>query len=70
MATKKKTTKKETFAQQFEQLENIVESLEGDELDVDASITKFEEGLKIASTLKKNLEKTENKIEELKKKYE
>lgn len=70
MATKKKSTKKESFAEQFEQLEGIVESLEGDELDVDASITKFEEGLKIASALKKNLEKTENKIEELKKKYE
>lgn len=66
----KKTTKKESFGAQFEKLEQIVASLEDDELDVDASIKKFEEGLKIAAGLKKNLEKTENTIEELKRKYE
>lgn len=65
----KKTKKKESFGAQFEKLEQIVTSLEGDDVDVDASIKKFEEGLKIAAALKKNLEKTENTIEELKKKY-
>lgn len=50
------------FEESIEELEKIVESLENDELNLDDSITKFEEGMKIAKDCNKKLEEAEKKI--------
>ena len=74
-AAKKVSTKKSSshgelsFAQQFEELERIVASFEEENTDIDASLAQFERGLHIAEQLKKTLSTTENRIEQLKKKY-
>jgi len=65
MATKKKEP---TFAESFSELESITESLEKGE-DLDKGIAHFERGLELATQLKERLEKAENKIEVIKKKY-
>lgn len=57
---------KKDFQKQFEELEEITQSLESGDLDLDKSLKHFEKGLKIAQDLKKQLTKTENKIKELK----
>lgn len=62
-----KKSKEPSFKQAFERLEVITGDLESESLDLDASIKKFEEGLKIAESLKKRLEMAKNKITVLKK---
>lgn len=75
MSTKKKksTTKKSengnSFAEKFQKLESIVEALEAHDGDIDMHIASFEEGVRLAHDLKKQLAKNEILIEELKKKY-
>lgn len=69
----KKTAKKNTnksFAQQFAELEKIVDSFEDGELDIDESLKQFEKGLQLAEELKLTLGTVENKIESLKSKYQ
>lgn len=55
------------FTQKFNELENITQELESGNLDLDASLKRFEKGLKIAAELKKRLREAENKIRVLKK---
>lgn len=50
------------FEESIEELEKIVESLENDELNLDDSIAKFEQGMKIAKDCNKKLEEAEKKI--------
>lgn len=50
------------FEESIEELEQIVESLENDELNLDDSIAKFEQGMKIAKDCNKKLEEAEKKI--------
>ncbi len=54
----------------FEELENIATWFESGETDLDQGLQKFERALEIASTLKKKLSDAENKIKEIKKKFE
>ena len=53
------------FEKDLEKLENIVESLEEGGLPLDASIKKFEEGIKLAKRCEKALGQAEKKIEVL-----
>lgn len=62
-------TKQSSFQQQFERLEKITEELEGENVDLDTGLKKFEEGLAIAQELKKRLTDVEQKIETIKEKF-
>ena len=51
-----------SFEEQMENLEKIVGELEKGELNLDDSITKFEEGIKISKECNKTLQEAEKKI--------
>lgn len=50
------------FEKKMEKLEEIVKELESEGLNLDESISKFEEGIKISKECNKILEEAENKI--------
>ncbi len=54
--------KEKDFEEMLEDLENIVTSLEKDDLKLDESITKFEEGMKLTKLCNTKLEEAEKKI--------
>ena len=54
-----------TFETQLKALENIVERLENGELTLEESVQLFEEGLKLSTACKKELETAEGKIQVL-----
>lgn len=66
------TKKKEMdFASAFEELEHITQWFDSSEqVDLDEGLKKFERGLELAGGLKKKLNEVENKVEEIKKKFE
>lgn len=66
---KKATSKKESFAADFQKLEALVERMESGELDIDESLKSFESGLALAQELKKRLKGVDAKIQKLKKTY-
>ena len=51
-----------SFEEQMENLEKIVSELEKGDLNLDDSITKFEEGMKISKECNKILQEAEKKI--------
>lgn len=53
---------KNSFEEQIEKLEEIVTELEKGELNLDDSVAKFEEGIKISKDCNKMLEEAEKKI--------
>lgn len=50
------------FEETMQELEKIVQELEKGDLNLDDSINKFEEGMKISKSVSDYLEKTEKKI--------
>jgi exodeoxyribonuclease VII small subunit len=58
--------KKQNLTQAFKELETIVSEFENQEVDLEKSIPKFKQGLKLAKYLKKRLSEIENEIEEIK----
>lgn len=67
---KKSVKKEESFEQRFHELEEIVRQFEQGTVDLESSIQQFEKGLQIAKELQSTLEKVENTIVSLKKKYQ
>lgn len=63
------TRDKINFAKAFKELEEITESFERDNIDLDAGLSKFERGLELAHALKEKLESVENRVEVIKKKF-
>ena len=59
--------KESKFETQMKKLESIVDKLEREDVDLDESISLYEEGLKLSKTLKKQLQDFEKKIEALNK---
>ena len=59
---KLKLSKSKSFEEQMEQLEKIVGELEKGDLNLDDSVAKFEEGIKISKSCNKILEEAEKKI--------
>ena len=53
---------KENFEQNMEELEKIIQELEKGNLNLDESIKKFEEGMKISKRCNEFLEEAEKKI--------
>ena len=51
-----------SFEDKMKRLEEIATQLEKGDLDLDASVTKFEEGMKISKECNEMLEKAEKKI--------
>ncbi len=66
---KKTAEKEESFQQSFEELEKIVHEFEQGDLDLDESLKKFERGLELAESCKKRLQDVENRVIEIKKKF-
>lgn len=64
----KKTQK--NFAENFKELEEITEWFESDDVDLEKGLAKFERGLELAQECKKTLKDVENKVEEIKKKFD
>ncbi|TAK03897.1 exodeoxyribonuclease VII small subunit [Patescibacteria group bacterium] len=58
------------FAKAFQELEAITEWFERDEADLDEGLKKFERGLELAAACKEKLSEVENKVREIKAKYE
>ncbi len=57
-----------TFEKQLSRLEEIVEKLEEEQTDLDASVKLFEEGIVLSKELSQKLETVKFKVQELKKK--
>ena len=57
-----------TFEKQLSRLEEIVEKLEAENTDLDASVKLFEEGMTLSKDLAQKLETVKFKVQELKKK--
>lgn len=58
------------FSKAFKELEQITEWFEKGEVDLDEGLVKFKRGLELAKVCKGKLSEVENKIKELKKKFE
>lgn len=61
--------KKSTVGQSLKKLESIVEELSADNIDLEESVKKYEEGLRLAGEIQKQLKQVENKVEKIKKQY-
>ncbi len=66
----KKTEKKIGFSEAYGELEQIVAWFEGNEVDLEESLDKFERGLALAQTCKDRLAVVENRVREIKAKFE
>ena len=62
-------SKKESFKGAFSELEKIVADFEGQDLDLEDALPKFERGMELAKKLRERLKQVENKVTEIKKKY-
>lgn len=67
MPTKKSSTP--DFETAMKELEQIVESMENDQLTLDESLQKFERGVELSRICQENLKKAEQKVEQLVKKH-
>ncbi|MCL2319678.1 MAG: exodeoxyribonuclease VII small subunit [Treponema sp.] len=61
--TKKNAGAKKTFEERLERLEELGDEIRKNDIPLDDAIKAFEEGLKLARTLEKDLEKIETRIE-------
>ena len=53
------------FEESLEQLEKLVEELEGGELDLDEALKRFEKGVKLSKQMNASLEEANRKVEKL-----
>ncbi len=58
-----------SFAEAFQELENITAWFETAEIDLDEGLKKFERGLELAQVCKRKLAEVENQVVDLKKKF-
>jgi exodeoxyribonuclease VII small subunit len=59
-----------SFEELFKRLDEIVQEMESEELDLEKSLTLFEEGVKLSANLRGQLSKADQKISELMEKLE
>ena len=57
------------FESAMKELEQIVESMENDQLTLDESLKQFERGVELSRICQNNLKKAEQKVEQLVKKH-
>ncbi len=60
-----KITENQSIESQLQKLTEIVEALESDELTLEDSLKKFEEGINLTKACQKSLEASEKRIAEL-----
>lgn len=65
-----KETKKFDFARSYNELQDLVGWFEKGEVDLEEGIKKFEDGLKLVGDLKKYLNTVENKVKQIKAKFD
>jgi exodeoxyribonuclease VII small subunit len=65
----KKDSKEIDIAKGFQELEQISEWFERGEANIDQGLEKFERAMAIADVLKKRLSAAENRVKEIKKKF-
>ena len=61
--TKQNAGAKKSFEERLERLEELGDEIRNSDLSLDDAIKAFEEGVKLARTLEKDLEKIESRIE-------
>jgi len=61
--TKKSSGTKKTFEERLERLEELGDEIRKSDIPLDDAIKAFEEGIKLARALEKDLEKIESRIE-------
>ncbi|MCL2472255.1 MAG: exodeoxyribonuclease VII small subunit [Treponema sp.] len=61
--TKKNPAAKKTFEERLEKLEELGDEIKKNDISLDDAIKAFEEGIKLARALEKDLEKIEGRIE-------
>jgi exodeoxyribonuclease VII small subunit len=61
--TKKNPGAKKSFEERLERLEELGDEIRKNDIPLDDAIKAFEEGIKLARTLEKDLEKIESRIE-------
>ena len=61
--TKKNTGAKKSFEERLERLEELGDEIRKNDIPLDDAIQAFEEGIKLARDLEKDLEKIESRIE-------
>lgn len=66
----KKDAKTLDIAKSFQELEETAAWFEQGDADVDKGLAKFERAMEIADALKKRLAEAENKVKDIKKKYD
>lgn len=66
----KKTEKTIDFAKAYQRLEDITREFESGDLSMEEGLKKFEEGLALAAECKQYLKQVENKIVDIKKKFD
>ncbi|MEM5831186.1 MAG: exodeoxyribonuclease VII small subunit [Candidatus Aenigmatarchaeota archaeon] len=57
------------FTKAYEEIEEINEWFQGEDIDLDEALKKYERGMDLINKCRKRLEEAENKFEEIKKKY-
>jgi len=58
-------TKEKSFEELFQRLEEIVQEMESEDLQLEKSLTLFEEGVKLSDHLRSQLTGAEQKVSEL-----
>jgi exodeoxyribonuclease VII small subunit len=70
-ATKRITTMSQAdFSAKLKELEDITKWFESSEVDLDQALVKFERGMELAGELKTRLQSVENRIEQIKQKFD
>jgi len=64
------TKAKQSFAKSFQELEDIAAWFEGNDVDLEEGLKKFERGMQLASDLRERLKSAEVKIEQIRKKFD
>ncbi|PIR06240.1 exodeoxyribonuclease VII small subunit [Candidatus Jorgensenbacteria bacterium CG11_big_fil_rev_8_21_14_0_20_38_23] len=57
------------FTKAYQEIEGINEWFQGEEMDLDEALRKYERGMELINKCKDRLKESENKFEEIKKKY-
>lgn len=57
------------FTKAYEEIEEINEWFQGEDIDLEEALKKYERGMDLINKCRKRLEEAENKFEEIKKKY-
>lgn len=69
MTKQKSNTENSSFAAQFAELEKITDWFEQGELNIEEALKKFERGLVLAEALQKYLADVEQRVVDMKKKF-